>query len=183
MKELLASSSNKRAQMKIQQMAFMLIAVVIFFAMVALVYFSISSANLQARASDLRDEEARELARQIAGTPEFAFTAKGDCSSCIDFDRAFQISKSDEYKKHFWNLDYLAIEKVSPGGVSETGRVTECSSSNYPDCNQITIISSNDYATKTSFVALAEWDESLGGSGGYRYSLGRIHTSQKEPKK
>ena len=159
--------SSKKAQMKIQQMAFMLVTLVVFFGMVALIYFSISIANLRKDVSRLQDDEAMELARKMSGTPEFAFTATSDCSSCIDVDK-IKIIQSDtalqNKYKDLWNIDYLMVECVStsPG---------DC----YPDIEVIP--KSEEFSTKTAFVTLARWDTSLGNEGNYRYDLGRIHTS------
>ncbi len=157
-------------------MAFMLIAVVIFFAMVTLVYLAISYSNLESRADQLRDEEARELVRQLAGSPEFTFTASTDCAACIDFDRAFQLSKIEQYKQRFWNLDYLMIEKIYPNNFAD--KKVPCTDANYPNCNQVIVIPGEEYSTKSTFVALASWDS---GISAYRYEFGRIHASQKEP--
>jgi hypothetical protein len=66
-------SKNRKGQMKIQQMAFVLMAIVIFFALVSLFYFSIRIRSLQKSALSLREEEAKELIRKLAVTPEFSF--------------------------------------------------------------------------------------------------------------
>jgi hypothetical protein len=165
--------------MKIQQMAFMLVAVMIFFSMVALVYFSISMSNLKESAEQLKEDEAQAIARQLSGTPELAFTAGSDCASCIDIDKAFamsQISGSD-YGKKFWNLDYLKIEIIYPLSPEKP-----CLSfADYPDCTDIIIISlpagKGLSGTKTAFVALARWDSN---QGIYRYDLGKVHTLSKD---
>ena len=169
-----------KAQMKIQQMAFMLVAVMIFFAMVALVYFIISISSLQESAEQLREEEAQEIARQLSGTPELAFTAGSDCAVCIDFDKAFALSQLPaDYGKKLWNLDFLMIEKIYP-----TPSEAQCTASNYPDCKNITIINLPPgrglSGPKTAFVALVRWDDTMNGyAGGYRYEFGIIHALPK----
>ena len=169
----LFASSSKRAQMKIQQMAFMLVAVMIFFALVGLIYFAISLSNVQQKAGELAEKEAKEIVRKLSGSPELAFTASSDCSSCIDLDKAILLTRQEEYK-NFWNLDYLMIEKISPVMSS-----AECTISNYPDCGKITIIdkSGGSLATKTAFVSLARWDPT---TNNFVYELGRIHASARE---
>lgn len=167
---------NKLAQMKIQQMAFMIVAVVVFFAMVAVIYFSISLRGLETKVQELRDDEAREIARQLASSPEFAFTASSDCEDCIDLERAFQISQNPNYQNSFWNLNYLALERISPPS-SENISCTNLQSYIARTCNQIVIFKDESYATKTAFVSLAIWDPTIGVSGDYRYQLGRIHVS------
>ena len=156
--------------MKIQQMAFMLVAVMIFFALVGLIYFAISLSSVQERAAELADREAKEIVRKLSGSPELAFTGSSDCSSCIDFDKALLLARAAEYQ-NFWNLDYLMIEKISP-----TVSSAECTLSNYPNCNKITIAdrATGSLATKTAFVSIARWDPT---TENFHYELGRIHAS------
>lgn len=164
-------ASSSKAQMKIQQMAFMLVALMIFFALVGVVYFAISGSNLKQKAQDLEDKEAKEIVRKLSGSPELSFTSSTDCSSCIDIDKALFIKEIPIYKE-FWNLDYLMIEKFSSSATER-----ECTRANYPDCTTITIIEKDDdIATQTAFVSLARWDEELS-SGSFRYEIGRIHAS------
>ncbi len=167
--ETLAAGSSK-AQMKIQQMAFMLVALVIFFSLAALIYFSFSLSILREQAGKLQEDEAKEIVRTLAGAPELAFTSSSDCNSCIDLDKALLLKDVPAYK-NFWNIDYLMIEKVYPPGSN-----TECDLFNYPNCGKITIISSqsNFGSASKAFVTLVRWDESL---GKYKYELGRLHVS------
>jgi hypothetical protein len=156
-----------KAQMKIQQMAFMLVTLMVFFSLVALIYFSISLSGLKKDVASLQDDEAKELARKMAGTPELGFTATSDCSSCIDYDKAKEIANEfknpdlhDKYQ-NLWNIDYLEIECVSSQGSG---------------CSSLIVIGDDDTdkSTKTTFITLARWDGSI---NNYRYDLGRIHTS------
>src|SRR3989338_11323343 len=102
-----------KAQMKIQQTAFMLVALVLFFSMIALVYFSISLANLREHAQYLREKEALENVKMIAATPEFAFTSSSDCSNCVDFDKVLMLKEQSSYK-NFWKFECLEVEIIYP---------------------------------------------------------------------
>ena len=161
-----------KGQMKIQQMAFVLVAVMIFFGMVALIYFSISFSNIKDRAESLREKEAREIVKKISSSPEFSSDI-GDCSSCVDLDKVLMLKEEEDYKK-FWNLDYLVVEKIS----NKTS-VIECTKVNYPDCDKITIIEkTQDFGlVDEAFVTLIRWDPDLGSSGSFRYELGRVYAS------
>ena len=108
MKILIAGYS--KGQIKIQQMAFVLVALMIFLALVALIYISFRVENIKGDVEDLGDQEAKELARKLSGTPEFSFTAE-DCSNCIDLDKVLILKERKTYKD-FWNLDYLQVERV-----------------------------------------------------------------------
>lgn len=161
-----------KAQMKIQQMAFVLVALAIFFALASLLYFSITLNNLQNTAQGLQDAEAQEIVRKMSGTPELSFTSSTDCSSCVDFDKALLLKEINAYQS-FWNLDYLMIERIYPSSNNE-----ECTRFNYPDCSRITLISSpqNNFGTETpsAFVSIARWDED---TNRFIYELGAIHAS------
>lgn len=155
--------------MKIQQMAFMLVAVMIFFSMVGMIYFSISLSNLKDKAIELQDKEARETVRKISGIPEFAFTSSGDCSACIDFDKLMQMKNSNVYQ-NLWSFDYLMVEKLNSDFPD-----VECTETNYPNCEKIILINKGgDVATKTAFVSVAFWDDQL---EWFRYDVGRVHAS------
>jgi hypothetical protein len=160
--------------MKIQQMAFMLVAVMIFFSMVGMIYFSISLANLRNQAKLLRENEAKEIVKSIAGAPELSFTSHSTASQCLDLDKALMLkdlAQSGTYK-NFWKIDYLEIERVYP---PVSGNV-ECTRANYPNCNRIVIINktTNFGLASSAFVALARWDASI---NDFRYEFGRIHAS------
>ena len=165
MKILIASYS--KGQIKIQQMAFVLVALMIFLALVALIYISFRVENIKGDVEDLGDQEARELARKLSGTPEFAFTAE-DCSDCIDLDKVLVLKERKTYKD-FWNLDYLQVERVYPKGDGE------CTKANYPNCGTITIIDDEVWTPAQAFVSLCRWEDSKGGY--FRCELGRIYAS------
>jgi hypothetical protein len=171
---------SKKAQMKIQQMAFMLVAVMIFFAMVAIIYFTIVYSRLQDTAADLQEEEAKELARQMAGTPELMFSKKAfPESSSVDMAKALFLKQHGSYKKGYWNLDYLAIERVYPK-PDPIEKECKPDGTNIATCRYLTLIDNahgNYSGTQTAPVAIVWWDQSLGplGTGEYRFDLGRIH--------
>jgi hypothetical protein len=155
--------------MKIQQMAFMLVALMIFFGMVALIYFAINLSNLESQVNRLQDQEAQELVRKLSGTPEFIFTSSTDCSSCIDMDKVERIADPitgliDKYE-NLWNIDYLMVECIY------TSKASGCSP-------EVEVIKKTDQlSTKTAFVTLAQWDDDI---KSFRYDLGKIHASIRE---
>ena len=56
----------KLGQIKIQEMAFILVALFIFFALVSIIYLSIAGSRLTDSVENLREEEAQAIARKIA---------------------------------------------------------------------------------------------------------------------
>lgn len=158
-----------KGQLKIQEMAFVLVAVIIFLALVLLVYFSIRSSSLQKDAQSMLEDNARALVSSIARYPELTWS---DCSNCIDLDKALVFKErgnSSKYDRR-WEVDYLMIERIYPNRTSG-----ECASGNYPACSKITLIGSNNSgAVYGSFVNLCKWDESQSMSV---CELGKVYAS------
>ena len=128
--------NSSKAQIKIQEMAFVLVAIIIFFGLVALLFISTSLKNLGSKISDLEDEKAKEILRKMADSPEFSLSSESLCSECIDLDKSFSL-KMVSYP-NYWDLDFLQIKIIYP---QKTG---ECTSLNYPDCSTITLINKSE---------------------------------------
>lgn len=139
-----------KAQMKIQQMVFMLIAVMIFFALVGLLVVTIGFSGLKEKATALQEKNAMLLASKLTNSPEFSCR---QTENCIDLDKAIVLKNNvNKYKtgnKNFWGVSGIEIIKIYP---KESGFI-ECNSQNYPDCNKITIISGQGIAPE-NFVSL-----------------------------
>ena len=162
---------NKKGQMKIQEMAFVLVAILIFFGIVAIFFLNISLSGLRNSVADQRAQDANEIVRKIASTPEFSLTSK-DCDNCIDLDKVMALKDKKVYSG-FWNLDYLQIRVLYP---QKSG---ECNTGNYPDCQTITLIKNNNVTgiARSAFVALCRQESK---NGGYiKCELGRISASGK----
>src|SRR3989339_757807 len=63
---------NSRGQLKIQQMAFMLIAVTLFFALVGLFLIVFVFSGLKGSATALQEKNALLLVTKLANSPEFS---------------------------------------------------------------------------------------------------------------
>jgi hypothetical protein len=163
---------TKKAQMKVQEMAFVLVAIVIFFIMVTLVYLAIRMSSLKEDVTSQREEAAKELARKLADIPEFSWTASG-CSGCLDMDKLIVLKDRTSYR-NFWDIDYLMIENVYPNKTD-----IECTKANYPDCRTITIVNNSKYigSPASAFVALCRLESSEGGYS--KCELGKIHVGSK----
>ncbi len=161
--------NKKKGQIKIQEMAFVLVAIVIFFAIVAIIYFKVTLSGLSNNVESQRAQAANELVRKLSSTPEFAFTAI-DCQNCIDMDKLILLKNQTRYRG-FWNLDFLQVEVTSP---NKSG---ECTTGNYPDCRTITLINNAQGIPESAYVSLCRVDFN---NGNYvRCELGRIYASGK----
>jgi len=158
----------KRGQLKIQEMAFVLVAIFIFFGLVALIFSNVLIKDLRKDAVQIREEQAQALVKKLISVPEFSWTK--DCETCIDHDKVIALKERKSYK-NFWNLDYMAVEQIYPAKLGG-----ECTKGNYPECNITTIIGGGEKTGKSSvaFVALCRWERE---SNYNKCSLGRIITS------
>lgn len=143
---------NKKAQMKIQQMAFLLIAVTLFFIIAGLFFLMIGFSNLKSSSSLLNENNALTLASKIADSPEFSC---GDAfgqsrSNCIDMDKLMALKSELGRYSDFWGISGIEVQKVYPAGQD-----VECTLDNYPDCNKITVMALNGSGTGlANFVSL-----------------------------
>jgi len=145
--------TSKKAQMKIQQMAFMLIAVTLFLVLAGLFIFTILFSNLKTSAKILEQENAVLLVSKLSNSPEFSCENAfgGNRLNCIDFDKAMALKENSDKYTGFWGVEGIEIKEIYPG----TGK--ECTSQNYPDCGSITILSPKSGGTGTSnFAALCK---------------------------
>jgi len=154
----------KKAQLKIQQMTFMLLAVIIFFIMAGLFFIVIQSKDLYKQANLDQEEKALSTIAGIADTAEFS------CGEplCIDTDKLIVLQEKEAYEK-FWPLSSLSVIKVYP-----SGEIVKCTEINYPNCNLFEIYDKdvNDNPVST-FVSLCRKEK----QEGYWYNkceLGKI---------
>ena len=140
--------SYSKGQFKIQQMAFMLVAVVVFFVLVALVYFNVQLRNVKQDANDVFSTQSLEMVRSIRSTPELAWTADS-CHSCVDLDKVLVLKEQKVYSG-FWGVPFLKF-RILDGNTKDI----ECTRQNYPQCNTISLVNSSDsYRANRAFAAL-----------------------------
>lgn len=77
----------KRAQFKIQQMAFMIVFVVIFFVLVGLFILQISMGDLRFSAQNLEREQVMSALVSWSELPELSCSDKS--SNCVDEDKLY----------------------------------------------------------------------------------------------
>ncbi|MCX6750774.1 MAG: hypothetical protein NTZ83_04915 [Candidatus Pacearchaeota archaeon] len=156
-----ASPFKKKAQMKIQQMSFLLIAVFLFFALVGMVVLTVMMSDIKNSATDLREQNSKLLASKIANSPEFSCgevygTQKTDC---IDEDKVMVLKDNINKYEKFWGISGIEIRRIYPKWTLTKDK--ECTETNYPNCNIITLISSQGF-DRSNFVALCRKEKYQG---------------------
>jgi len=135
-----------------QEMAFMLVGVIMFFVFVGLFGVAILFNMLRNSAQQTAENNALAAIKNLASSPEFyCATSK---TNCIDSDKAMALSNIPDYKK-FYSFSRLEIIKSSAFKKNPSDMV-KCTMANYPDCEEIVIYDKNVAYEKavSSYVAL-----------------------------
>jgi len=129
---------KRKGQVKIQQMAFMLIAVFIFFALVGMILLNVKFSGLKQSATDLEQKNAILLVSKLSNSPEFTCgnSFGEDITDCIDLDKALILSENIGKYEDFWGVSSIEIRKIYP--ISDEDIV--CDRQNYPGCNLIEVL-------------------------------------------
>jgi len=110
----------KKGQLKIQQMAFMLMAVTLFFVLAGMFLLTIKFSGLKESATILEERNAILLSTKLANSPEFscggAFGTKR--INCIDLDKILalktEITSNSKKYKSFWGVSDIEIRTIYP---------------------------------------------------------------------
>jgi len=127
--------SHKSGQFKIQQMAFMLMAITLFFVLVGMFVLVIRFSGLRESATALEEKNAMLLVTKLANSPEFSCgnAFGGSRINCIDSDKVMMLKENIDRYVNFWGVSNIEIRKIYP----KTDVEIICNLNNYPDCNII----------------------------------------------
>jgi len=141
-----------KSQVKIQEMAFMLVAVILFFVLVGLFATSIIYKNAHESATQIEEEKTLAAVSNLAGTAEFVCT--NNRPNCIDEDKLMSLIGKKSYES-LWSFTSLRVVKFSGFNKMEKDFI-ECTIQNYPDCDVFKIYDKKNPNEDTifSFVAL-----------------------------
>lgn len=162
---------SKIAQMKIQQMIFMLIAVTLFFVLVGMFLLVVSFSGIQKSATELCEKNAMLLSTKLANSPEFSCGEAfgGIKINCIDTDKVMVLKDSISKYRDFWDVTNIEVRKIFP--ISEE---KVCNKGNYPNCNLIKVKSKEEEGIYVSnFVSLCR-KETFEGRSYDKCELGKI---------
>jgi len=145
---------DQKAQMKIQQTAFVLIAVTMFFALIGMFFLNMKLSKMEEVASELKDRKAQDMVSKLANSPEFSCGSSFEgeiIGNCVDFDKVMALKKNINDYEDMWGVEGIELRKIYP--KESAGDIIECTNENYPECNKITLIES-DRTGKENFVTL-----------------------------
>lgn len=144
---------KKRGQLKIQEMAFMLMALVLFFVLAGLFALTFWSNGLRESANNLLEDRSLAVIESLSGTAEFI--CSGTRTNCIDEDKVINLINRKDYQ-NYWAFSSLSIIK-SVGFGKEEKDLIECSLANYPNCEVYNIHKKSSVKAESfveSYVAL-----------------------------
>ena len=143
---------STKGQLKIQEMAFMLVAIILFFVLVGLFAASIVYKNLHEQATQIEEEKTLSAISNLAGTAEFACT--GTRPNCIDGDKLMGLIEKRSYES-YWPFTSLRVVKYRGFNKKEKDFI-KCNIQNYPDCDVFEIYDKKSLNENVihSFVAL-----------------------------
>lgn len=141
----------KKAQMKMQQTAFMLIALTLLFVLVGLFLLNMNLSSTKNLRESLSEVEAMKTISRLASSPELTCGNSFSISfgSCVDLDKAFVLKENVNNFKELWQVKGIEIRKIYPAS-NET-----CTKENYPDCGILQILSNDGLGNdKSTFVSI-----------------------------
>jgi hypothetical protein len=147
--------TNKKADMKIQQMTFMILFVFIFFSFAGLFFISIQKGKIAENFNALQRESAISSVETISNMPEL------NCDSsrtlCLDEDKVITFASISKSYKNFWPVASISVRKVYPKIVKDI----KCPAVN---CSYYEIYNSgqNDTIKYGSFVSICKAVKSEG---------------------
>lgn len=146
---------NKKGQLKIQQMIFMLIGIALFFSLIGLFAVGALMGSLNEKARLAAEENAVLLTLKIADSPEFSCAKTGDnLGSCIDFDKVIHLKENSQKYEKFWGVRGIEIKRIYPSGND-----IECTKENYPECDSVTVFPSSSGTGVAGFVSLCRVED------------------------
>lgn len=108
---------NKKADMKIQQMTFMILFVFIFFSVAGLFFVSIQSARMTQAYNLLQKETAISSIQTIANMPEL--NCEPSRSFCVDEDKLMVFAGRSGSYGDFWPVASIKVRKAYPKSTKD----------------------------------------------------------------
>lgn len=114
---------DKKAQLKVKQMVFMLIAVTILIAMVVMIFLMIRIQKIKNTASNLEEQNAVLLVSKLANSPEFSCGGAfgGQRSNCVDYDKFLILQENMENYESFWGVKNIELMILQTAGELRKG--------------------------------------------------------------
>ena len=172
---------QRKSQLQIQEMAFVLVGLILFFALLMLFFAVFQQAKIKSLAEQVRREETVAKLHTIINMPEFSCRE----AFCIDEEKLIAFSQIDKLKIEKYqqkfdkaNIVLIKVERVWPLQPGQTQ--TQCDNSNRPpNCGYHVIYNNTagkNYEGHSTFVPMCYH------SDGLRCDVGKIVVAFELPK-
>ncbi len=146
---------NKRGDLQIQQMAFMLLFVFIFFAIAGLFFVMFYSKDLKSSYESGQIDLAVSSLETIANMPEL--NCDSQTSFCLDEDKLYVFASNTERYSEFWPIAYIKVRKVYPSSNLEIRCPnTNCTYYEVYNSNQTSVIGRDTFVSICKRVPKAQ---------------------------
>ncbi len=146
-----------KGQLKIQQMAFMLMAITLFFVLAGMFVLVFRFSGLKEAATSIEEKNAMLLVSKLANSPEFSCgNAFGSNRiNCVDADKVMMLKEKIGEYSNFWGVAEIKIRKIYP----DNGELV-CTAANYQKCGVINVLSKevNLLPATSNFISLCKKD-------------------------
>jgi len=165
----------KKSQMRIQQMAFMILAVFFFFTLVGLFLLQVFLGEMRTSAQEREREQVLNILESFSQLPEFSCSERS--SFCIDEDKIFvmKIEEINQLYSEFWPISSIRIFKI--GGNFST--LKECPSLG---CNYYKVYENPEQTQQMEYSSYVSICKKIKDSQEYVYNfceLGKISIGMK----
>jgi len=142
--------SLKKAQLRIQEMSFMLVAVALFFVLIGLFGLSFLNSNLQKNAQSIQEAEVLASVINLAESPEFSCVNQR--SGCVDMYKVIGLMNNENYE-NYWEFSSLSILRESGFNKSKENLI-DCFGEE--DCDRFVVFDKNikNEEKISSFISL-----------------------------
>ena len=108
---------NKKGQIKIQETAFVLLALALLAVLLFVFFARFQVGNIQAAVQSINEETAKSMLEKISAMPELRCSGFGsETVLCIDKDKASILGKESGYEKFWQNVAKIEVVPVYPEG-------------------------------------------------------------------
>jgi len=126
----------KKAQLKIQEMSFMLVAIVLFFVLAGLFALSIGLKTIKEKGQTDLEEQSYSVVLSLAESAELT----NNEPNSIDEDKLIVLTQNKDYQKFFPKFSSLRV--INQNGLNKT-KLIECNLINYPNCDEFILFDKN----------------------------------------
>lgn len=162
---------DKKGQVKIQEMAFMLVALLFFFIIVGIFGFGFLVNELRANAVDVAEQRTFSALVSLSDTAEFSCSVARP--NCIDADKLIVMTNRTVYSR-FYPFASLKVIRFQAFNKDPEDMV-QCTMANYPDCDIFVVYENeNENVITTATYASLCMKDYENGANYYKCEVARI---------